>query len=99
MGLTRQSVHTTVNRLFADGMVAFVPNADHRRSLLVSLTELGRAKYMAIDQKQAAWVNQLAAGLNRSELETAVHMLGELCTRIEAARSQPHDEEGNEDES
>ena len=99
MGLTRQSVHTTVNRLLADGMVAFVSNADHRRSLLVSLTELGRAKYMAIDQKQAAWVNQLAAGVSRSELETAVHMLGELCTRIEAARSQPHDEEGNEDES
>src|ERR671923_2323848 len=34
MGLTRQSVHTTVQRLVADGLVELVPNADHRRSQL-----------------------------------------------------------------
>src|SRR5215216_754253 len=50
MGLTRQTVHTTVRRLLADGLVELVPNADHRRSQLVSMTELGRAKYRAIDE-------------------------------------------------
>src|SRR5215470_8239926 len=48
MGLARQSVHTTVNRLLADGMVELVPNADHRRSQLVRLTELGSSRYRAI---------------------------------------------------
>src|SRR6516164_2738348 len=72
MGLTRQSVHTTVNRLLADAMVELVPNQDHQRSQLVRLTEPGQAIYQAVDQKQAAWVNQLAAGLARSELETTV---------------------------
>jgi len=98
MGLTRQSVHTTVNRLLTDGMVELVSNADHRRSQLVCLTELGRAKYRAVDEKQAAWVSQLAAGLTRSELETTARVLGELCTRLEAARSQPHDQEGDDHE-
>jgi DNA-binding MarR family transcriptional regulator len=84
MGLTRQSVHTTVNRLLADGLVELVPNADHRRSQLVRLSELGSSRYRAIDEKQAAWVNQLAAGLRRSELETTARVLGELCTRLEA---------------
>src|SRR6266498_3296578 len=84
MGLTRQTVHTTVNRLLADGLVELVPNADHRRSQLVSLTELGHASYRAIDEKQVAWVNRLAAGLRRSELETTARVLGELCTRLEA---------------
>lgn len=84
MGLTRQTVHTTVHRLIADELVEFVPNADHRRSQLVCLTELGRAKYRAIDEKQAAWVNRLSAGLRRSELETTARVLGELSARLEA---------------
>jgi hypothetical protein len=29
MGLARQSVHATVDCLLADGLVEFVPNADH----------------------------------------------------------------------
>ena len=94
MGLTRQSVHTTVNRLLADGMVELVPNQDHQRSQLVRLTEPGQAVFQAVDQKQAAWVNQLAAGLARSELETTARVLGELCTRLEADPSHPHSPEG-----
>jgi DNA-binding MarR family transcriptional regulator len=88
MGLTRQAVHTTVNRLVADGLVELVPNADHRRSQLVSVTELGRTRYRAIDDTQAAWVNQLAAGLPRSALETTARVLGELCKRLEADSHQ-----------
>jgi DNA-binding MarR family transcriptional regulator len=90
MGLTRQSVHTTVNRLLADGMVELAPNADHRRSPLVDLTERGRATYQAVDSKQAAWVNQLAAGLTRSDLDTTARVLGELSTRLETDLSQAH---------
>lgn len=85
MGLTRQTVHTTVNRLIADGLAELAPNADHRRSQLVHLTEVGRVEYRAIDDRQTAWVNQLAAGLRHSELETTARMLGELCTRLEAS--------------
>jgi len=98
MGLTRQSVHTTVNRLVTDRMVELLSNADHRRSPLVSLTERGRARYQAVDQKQAAWVNQLVAGLSRSDLQTTARVLGELCTRLEADPSQPHIQEGNDHE-
>jgi DNA-binding MarR family transcriptional regulator len=94
MGLTRQTVHTTVNRLVADGLVELAPNADHRRSQLVSVTELGRARYQAIDETQAAWVNQLAAGLRRSELETTARVLGELCKRLEAGSHQTPDTNG-----
>jgi len=85
MGLTRQTVHTTVDRLLADELVELVPNADHRRSQLVSLTNLGRAKFRAIDEKQAAWVNELATGLRNSELESTARVLGEFCKRLQAA--------------
>jgi DNA-binding MarR family transcriptional regulator len=97
MGLTRQTVHTTVNRLIADGLVELVPNADHRRSQLVRLTELGERRYRAIDEKQAAWVNQLAARFRRSELETTARVLGELCRRLEAGSPpKPQTQEGND---
>jgi DNA-binding MarR family transcriptional regulator len=94
MGLTRQSVHSTVNRLVADGIVQLADNADHRRSQLVSLTELGQAKYRTLDEKQAVWVNERVAGLSRAELETASRVLGELCRRLEAGRGISHDQEG-----
>jgi DNA-binding MarR family transcriptional regulator len=95
MGLTRQTVHTTVNRLVADGLVELVPNADHRRSQLVSVTEPGRAKYRAVDETQAAWANQLAAGLRGSDLETTARVLGELCKRLEADAHQTHNPNGS----
>jgi DNA-binding MarR family transcriptional regulator len=84
MGLTRQSVHATVNRLVRDGLLELAPNADHRRSPLVGLTASGRTRYEAIDARQAAWVNRLARGIERSDIETAGRVLDELCRRLEA---------------
>jgi DNA-binding MarR family transcriptional regulator len=93
MGLTRQSVHATVKRLIQDGLIELRPNEDHRRSQLVSLTGSGRARYAAIDRRQATWVNELAAGMRDSELETAAFVLGELSRRLEAASARRREEE------
>jgi DNA-binding MarR family transcriptional regulator len=84
MGLTRQSVHATVRRLVADGMVELEPNVDHRRSRLVRMTPLGRRKYAAIHGRQVAWVNDLAAGIDRSDLEITARVIEELSVRLEA---------------
>src|SRR5437867_4729087 len=45
MGLTRQSVQASVNRLLDEGLVQTDHNPDHRRSVLVRLTKLGRDAY------------------------------------------------------
>jgi DNA-binding MarR family transcriptional regulator len=87
MGLTRQSVHATVARLVGDGLLELVPNADHRRSQLVCLTDVGKAKYAVLDERQAAWLNALAEGLAYAELATAARVLEELCRRLEADRA------------
>ena len=84
MGLTRQSVHATVKRLVSDGLVELVPNADHQRSQLVRMTARGERRYAAIDKRQVAWVNQLARGIDRVDLETTSRVLEELCARLEA---------------
>src|SRR3982074_3012640 len=41
MGLTRQAVQASVNRLLREGLVEAVENPDHRRSPLIRMTELG----------------------------------------------------------
>jgi DNA-binding MarR family transcriptional regulator len=88
MGLTRQSVHATVNRLVRDGFLELGPNADHRRSPIVGLTEQGSAKYEALDARQVAWINRLARGIARSDIETAVRVLDELSRRLEDDRRE-----------
>jgi DNA-binding MarR family transcriptional regulator len=87
MGLTRQSVHATVDRLVRDGLVELVPNDDHRRSQLVRLTELGRDRYEALDGDQGDWVDDLTNGISRSDLDTARRVLVELARRLELDRS------------
>jgi DNA-binding MarR family transcriptional regulator len=90
MGLTRQSVHATVKHLVADGLVELAPNADHQRSPLVRLTELGERGYAALDGRQAGWVNRLVRGIGRTDLETTARVLDELSTRLEAEAVQTH---------
>lgn len=84
MGLTRQSVHATVRRLVDDGLLELRDNADHRRSPLVGLTPKGRTTYDALDERQAAWVDELAAGIAPKDLEAATRVLDELARRLEA---------------
>ncbi len=84
MGLTRQSVHATASRLLDDGLLERLPNADHQRSQLLDLTAAGRATYEAIDARQAEWVNRLARGIPRSDLEITARVLDELSRMLEA---------------
>ena len=86
MGLTRQSVHATVDRLVRDGLLELAPNEDHLRSALVRLTKRGITTYEAIDARQVAWVNRLARGIARSEIDTAVRVLEEFSRRLEDDR-------------
>ncbi len=78
MGLTRQSVSATVQRLVDDGLLSLAPNADHRRSPLIDLTDEGRRAYAAVDKQQAKWANQLANGISVTDLRTTARVLDEL---------------------
>jgi len=92
MGLSRQSVHATVGRLVASDLVQLVPNADHRRSQLVRLTELGDRKYRAMHRRQTVWVSRLSEGLGRANLEITAGVLSELCRRLESESGASQEE-------
>src|SRR5712691_9231039 len=83
MGLTRQAVQASVNRLLAEALVETDENLDHRRSPLIRLTELGAKKYTAVDRRQIRWINELAAELKISDLAAAARLLHDLSDRLE----------------
>jgi len=97
MGLTRQAVQESVNRLLAEALVEARDNLDHRRSPLIGLTELGSQRYTAVDQRQARWINQLAAGLQSTDLAAAARVLRDLGNRLE--RNKRHAREGASNET
>ena len=87
MGLTRQSVHATVDRLVGSGLIELIPNDDHVRSPLVRLTAAGVEAYRILDRHQTTWVGELADGIPRSNLERALTVLDELIGRLETRRT------------
>jgi DNA-binding MarR family transcriptional regulator len=89
MGLTRQAVQATVNRLLGEQLVEAEENPDHRRSPLLRLTALGSTKYELLQRRQAAWTKDLAAGLEHSHLTTTARVLQELGNRLEAPALRP----------
>jgi DNA-binding MarR family transcriptional regulator len=95
MGLTRQSVQASVNRLLGDGLVQAAENPDHRRSPLIRLTDVGRARYEQLQRRQVRWINELARGLDPADVATAARVLGELSDRLD---SNAHGGEGSSED-
>jgi DNA-binding MarR family transcriptional regulator len=90
MGLTRQAVQVSVNRLLEEALVSLGENPDHRRSPLIRLTELGQARYAELERRQIGWINELADGLKLSELATAARVLQQLNNRLDAKEKEAH---------
>lgn len=83
MGLTRQSVQRTADRLEADGIVTYLDNPAHRRAKLVALTEEGRSCLDRITRQQIAWVNGLAGGTSAADIIRALTILRAVRTSLE----------------
>ena len=93
MGLTRQSVQASVNRLVDDGMLVAVPNADHARSPLFDLTDRGAAAYGRLSGAQRDWIGDVTADLLAADLLAASRVLSALSAGIAsrgATQEKPH---------
>ena len=88
MGLTRQIVQRTTNRLFADELVAFKPNPDHRRAKLVALTGHGHRMLEKVNRKQVQWSNLAARGIDATQLIEIVGIMQEIRTRLENRKGE-----------
>jgi len=83
MGLARQSVQRSANIMERDGLVAYVPNPDHKTSPLVQMTVRGRAAYQKVMRLQAAWSDQLAKNFTADDLKTTARVLSAFLDVLE----------------
>jgi DNA-binding MarR family transcriptional regulator len=83
MGLTRQAVQASVNRLLAEALVEATDNLDHRQSPLIGLTELGSQTYAAVDRRQARWINELSIGPKLTDLAAVAGVVRDLGDPLE----------------
>ena len=83
MGLTRQAVQRIVNDLQQIEMVELTANPDHKRAPLVALGDKGEQAYVAVDEAQITWINELANGLSERQVAGTVKLLKLLSSRLE----------------
>lgn len=84
MGLTRQSVQATMNRLVDEDMLRAEPNDQHRRSPRFALTVRGDAAYARLSADQERWIGALTEGIAPGDLEVAARVLADISGRLAA---------------
>jgi DNA-binding MarR family transcriptional regulator len=80
-GVKRQSVQALVNKLAAEGTLAFAANPGHRRSNFVIVTEKGRKTYESVRRNLVSRYSAFAGDLGPADIEaarTAVAALAEI---------------------
>jgi len=75
VGLTRQSVQRTADRLERDGLVSYEDNPAHRRAKLVTLTSRGRSALAWITRRQIAWANYVGARFGEASVQRALRVI------------------------
>lgn len=84
VGLARQSVQRTADRLAEDGFVHTIPNPDHRSAKLYHLTKQGERVMREVQDRQAEWANGMAEGLSKSNFSIALELVQTLLDRLES---------------
>lgn len=64
--------------LVREGLVSRVPEPGDRRSLRIRLTDSGKRAFDAITPTHERWIEQMMAGLSRTEMAHLLALLGKL---------------------
>jgi DNA-binding MarR family transcriptional regulator len=80
--VARQGVQRLADALAAEGLVEYLPNPDHRRSMLLRLTPRGARAYQVLRQGQRAFAEELTRGLPERELRRCTAILRTLRARL-----------------
>jgi DNA-binding MarR family transcriptional regulator len=82
MGLTRQSVQRTANKLEETGFITFLDNPHHKRARLVHLTSRACNILETVDERQIQWANLISKGMPIEELANALNTMRNIRERL-----------------
>jgi DNA-binding MarR family transcriptional regulator len=85
---SRQNIQILADRLEAAGYIGFVPNPAHKRSVLVALTDTGRAILASAGKREATLLENLLPHAAASQLREATDLLRALRYQLGGAPKQ-----------
>lgn len=83
LGQSRQAVQRITDVMQTDGLIRYVENPRHKRSVLVQLTDEGQQVYQALRNVQDPWAIGLTDDAPLEDIETTLRYLQRLIHRME----------------
>ena len=80
--VSRQHVQVTVNRLLDQGLLESSANPRHKRSVLIALTEPGRATFAEILDSETGLVDDLFSDIEIADIATTRRTLETLLNKL-----------------
>ena len=82
LGQSRQAVQRITDVMAADGVLEYQKNPNHKRSVLVVLSENGKEIYNSLRQVQDPWAIDATEDIPVEELETALRLIRRLIKKF-----------------
>lgn len=92
--IARQGVQKIVDEAKTLELVGARPNPQHKRSYLIELTERGHAVYDRIRADELVRLESLATGLDPSDIDAAIRVLGHLTRELRTMQDPNNPEAG-----
>ena len=83
LGQSRQAVQRIADVMVTDGLLSYHSNPKHKRSVLVVLTEEGRAAYKDLRDVQDPWAIQSTDDIPLEELDAGLRLVRRLIQKFD----------------
>ena len=83
LGQSRQAVQRITDVMVTDGLLSYQSNPKHKRSVLVVLTEEGRAAYKDLRDVQDPWAIQNTDDISIEELDAGLRLVRRLIQKFD----------------
>jgi DNA-binding MarR family transcriptional regulator len=85
---SRQRMQRLADELAAEGLVEFVDNPRHRRSMLVRLTRKGTVRYRQLDARLLEIVSPMGADLSEADIRRSIDIVRGLSEEMKDAAAR-----------
>ena len=83
LGQSRQAVQRITDVMVTDGLLSYHSNPKHKRSVLVVLTEEGKAAYKELRDVQDPWAIQNTEDISIEELDAGLRLVRRLIQKFD----------------
>lgn len=83
LGQSRQAVQRIADAMVEDGLLLYVPNPKHKKSMLVHLTGEGKKSYNLLREEQDPWALDATEDISLEDLEASLFVVRRLIKQFD----------------